>query len=226
MNNLNESSLSRILQHINKSNTTLAVIGAYLEPNRLKETEHLVTIPNRAEAERINKRRHEDLRNELKGKYGYIEVNGGWAYNDIPGIHEEKAFFVPNMDKETAKLLCRKYNQDAVLVKDETGLYLMNQSGAKEMEFGPPGTVGIINDQPKYMKGVPSYLQTDRTHRTIGRAYNAELLRKGFSALIKANKSQRGAKFSFVGNKSAPTVIESLVGLDFGKMPKTKLSKM
>lgn len=228
--NIHESSLSRILQHVNSPNTTLAVISAFLEPERLKKAENLYTIPNRGEAQQINLRRHENLRDDIRADgLGYIEVDSGWAYEDVPGIHEEKAYFIPNISKERARQLCERYNQDCVLFKDNTGFYLMDKKGEKGMEFGKPGKTGIVTSLPGYPseKGQTFGLPTKRSPRlAYEKLYTANLIKKGFSALIRANKSQKGGKFSFIGKKEKLDVRESLIGLDMGKMPKTKKERL
>ena len=136
---LHESSLQRILQYVNHPTTTLTVVSAYLEPERLKAAEQLPTLLSKRETLIINKRRQDDLKRDARTKgYGFVEVNSGWAYDDSPGFHEEKALFIPNMNKDEAIALCNKYNQDSVLFKDSGGLVLMDGSGKEIMEFGKP----------------------------------------------------------------------------------------
>lgn len=101
---LEESSLSRIWQHVEDDETSFAVISAY----------------RGIYSEADNLKRH----NELKGKiramgYGYIEQKSGYSYsNPEEGEDvsvEEKSFFIPNIDFKSAINLGRLFKQESIL---------------------------------------------------------------------------------------------------------------
>jgi len=123
---LEESSLSRIWQHVEDDETSFAVISAY----------------RGIYSEADNLKRH----NELKGKiramgYGYIEQKSGYSYsNPEEGEDvsvEEKSFFIPNIDFKSAIKLGRLFKQESILYKDKEkgfGLFMCD-TGKLEMLF-------------------------------------------------------------------------------------------
>ena len=98
---MNESSSSRILQHINNKKT-FGVISASRKDNSDKE----------------NDDRYKSLIKDVRGMgYGYIELKGG--YKETTGFVTEKSLFIPEITKNEIVKLGKKYNQDSVLFKDK-----------------------------------------------------------------------------------------------------------
>jgi hypothetical protein len=116
-----ESSLSRIWQHIEKSNSTFAVISAYRQDLYTEEE---------------NLERHEELRKVIKSmSYGFIEQKSGYSYKDeekdIIGIREEKSFFIPSIEFEDAIFIGSEFQQESILYKDSTIFGLFYCSNGK-----------------------------------------------------------------------------------------------
>lgn len=96
-----ESSLSRIIQHIEK-NSNFGVISSFRGENTDKQNEEsykeLVSLVR-------------------KMGYGYIALKGG--YQEEEGFVNEKSLFIPNISKEEMIDLGKKYGQHSVIVKDK-----------------------------------------------------------------------------------------------------------
>lgn len=119
-----ESSWGRIIQHI-ESDKTFAAISAYAD----------------GMSERTNKERHENLRRDIRAMgYGYIEMDAGYTYSK-PGPYrgltiEEESFFIPEITREEALELGRKYDQESIIFKDKNQFaVLLSDSGAVDLEF-------------------------------------------------------------------------------------------
>lgn len=105
---LEESSLSRIWQHVTDEDSSFAVISAYR--GIYSEDENL--------------KRHNELRIKIRSLgYGYIEQKSGYSYfNPEVGENasvEEKSFFIPNINFKDAITLGRMFKQESVLYKDK-----------------------------------------------------------------------------------------------------------
>lgn len=98
-----ESSLSRIIQHIENPSSTFGQISA--SRNEFSKEE--------------NKQRHESLKKDVrKMGLGYIEMSGGFQEED--GNVQELSLFIPNISKKNAIELGQKYGQFSILWKDPT----------------------------------------------------------------------------------------------------------
>jgi hypothetical protein len=115
---LDEASMGRIYQHIvsNPKTNSWAVITASRGENSPAE----------------NAKRNKDLENDLrKMGLGFVHADGMWRecknqsieYKDCPEElkvpSEEKVLFIPNIPKDKAVELGKKYQQDSVLYADE-----------------------------------------------------------------------------------------------------------
>jgi len=98
-----ESSLSRIIQHIENPSSTFGQISA-----------------SRGEfSKEENKQRHESLKKDVRQMgLGYIEMSGGFQEED--GNVQELSLFIPNISKKNAIELGQKYGQFSILWKDPT----------------------------------------------------------------------------------------------------------
>lgn len=137
--NIEESNLSRIKQHIDSGCMMISASRGNLTQSE-------------------NKKRTDELANDLKKlKYGYIRVLGGYIETDENTGDKrevtEESFFVPkpkNVSDESffdnSIKLCKKYNQDSVLISlpDYTEFGYYNKSG--EFDFSP-GSEFIANDK-------------------------------------------------------------------------------
>ena len=114
---LDEASLARAYQHVvEKKVPSWGMLTAYRYANTKKENQS------------ANKMLEKDLRS--KG-YGFFKVEGHWQecqdanlnYVDCPEgkLQDsiEVSLFVPAMKKRDIELLCKKYNQDAVIYGGE-----------------------------------------------------------------------------------------------------------
>lgn len=126
---LTEASLSRVWQHLT-SDRPVALLTAF-----------------RGEFDREqNVQRNKTLAAQIKqAGYGYFFVDGYWVENEGTEnevhVAEDSIFAIGSADKETefkqlAIQLGKKYNQDAVLIKDSTGVKLYDQVGNSFLDLG------------------------------------------------------------------------------------------
>ena len=110
---LNESSLSRILQHI-ESDRSFGVLSAFRGGLSKKE----------------NMERHADLKDKVRGMgYGFIEMRGGYKEED-GGFVNELSLFVPGIDKRALVDLGSDLDQDSVIYKDKNSFELVGTNRA------------------------------------------------------------------------------------------------
>ena len=110
---LNESSLSRILQHI-ESDRSFGVLSAFRGGLSKKE----------------NLERHADLKDKVRGMgYGFIEMRGGYKEED-GGFVNELSLFVPGIDKRALVDLGSDLDQDSVIYKDKNSFELVGTNRA------------------------------------------------------------------------------------------------
>jgi hypothetical protein len=101
MTPLVESSLSRILQHI-EGDKSFGVISAFRGEYGKKE----------------NKIRHRELKKAVRDAgYGFIEMRGG--YREESGFVTELSLFIPNITRKDAIALGQTYEQHSVIYKDK-----------------------------------------------------------------------------------------------------------
>jgi hypothetical protein len=145
---LDEASMGRIYQHV-------------VSDPRLK-TWAIITASRNELTPIENKKRNEELEGQLRGLgLGFSHADGMWMecqdktveYKDCPEEmkipSEEKVFFIPNISKEIALKLGKKWDQDSVLFADnETrkkgeATYIDSKSG-EEFNIGKfaPGKMG------------------------------------------------------------------------------------
>jgi hypothetical protein len=97
---INESSLSRIWQHIEEDKKSFAVISAYRDYTKKQ-----------------NKEKHISLKRYVRELgYGFIEMKGG--YREEEGFVNERSLFIPNIDKKFAIKIGTEYDQYSILYKD------------------------------------------------------------------------------------------------------------
>ena len=165
-----ETSLSRIWQHINNSDSTFAVISAYLDNGN----------------DELN---HKQLAKDIRSMgLGFIEMDSGYSYKTVDGeqFASEKSYMIPNITKDKAIKLAKKYEQQSVLWKDGEGFILL----------GTRSDVGMGKILMKF--------------KTTGNSltFAKSTVKAAFSALQKGSKNQVGKKFAFVSElrtKDFPT---------------------
>ena len=109
-----ESSLGRVHQHVKDKDTTLAIISAFR-----KEDKNEKQLSRKDNLSR-NKRLSQDIK---RLKHGFFVVDG--SYIEIKGgrVFEDSFFIVPDKEYDRKKFksemvaLCKKYDQDSVLVR-------------------------------------------------------------------------------------------------------------
>jgi len=162
---LSESSLSRIWQHVENKDSIFAVISAY-----------------QGEDPQQDKKNHIKLHNEIRSMgYGLIEFESQWEYDD-GFIGKEKSFLVPNIKKDEALRLCKKYNQEAILYKDVDGLVELKQNGTVAMKFKSSAGKNNFTMANKHIfskltkgsdKGKPmTFVLKEKQHVNMASAYN------------------------------------------------------
>jgi hypothetical protein len=96
------TSLSRIMQHVDDPKRSFGVITSYRSDR----------------SDDDNRKSFEVLKSEVRSMgYGYSELAGG--YNGDQGPVQEPSLFVPKISKDQTIKLGVKYDQHAVLYKDD-----------------------------------------------------------------------------------------------------------
>lgn len=106
-NDLHESSISRIFQHIENDNS-FGVVSAFR--GDFNEKENMV--------------RHNELKKLVRGAgYGFIEMRGG--YNGDEGFVQELSLFIPNINRKDIITFGQQYDQHSVIFKDSSEFSLI-----------------------------------------------------------------------------------------------------
>lgn len=129
-NNLNETNLSRIFQHLNNPDMCMVTI-----------TSDRKDITDKAESE---KRRKELEQTIKKKKFGYTKVIGGWHENQngkkISVTEKSFLVFFKSNELEKAKVvfteLCDKFNQDGYLLVVGGNAKVIDKTGNIFKELG------------------------------------------------------------------------------------------
>ena len=145
---IEESSISRIWQHINNKDS-FAIMSAFR-----KEFSHEENI-----------KRDKQLEQDIKMLgLGYIPQKGGYTYMDKNGeeeIQEEFSFFIPKISKENALNLGKKYNQETIVFKDEQEFSLLNSiNGAVELSFSRGTNSDITFDKETLKNAYSSFMKS------------------------------------------------------------------
>lgn len=151
-----ESSLSRVWQHINNPNSTFAIISAFLD-------------------EEDDIKNHENLKRDVRNlKLGFIEMKSGYSYQTDDGeeFAEEKSLLIPEITKEQAFTLAKKYNQQSIIFKDNSGLKLI----------GTRSDVGVGKELTSFSNNV---------------TFDSDLVKKAYSSLVKSHANNK-KKFAFI----------------------------
>jgi len=130
---ITESSLSRIMQHI-QSPKPFGVLSPFRKDNGFKE----------------NEQAYKELLNDVRELgYGYIPLKGG--YKEESGFVKEKAIFIPGISRKEIIDLGKKYDQYSVLHKEgddfsEIGTNKNSGIGKKLMSFKTKGKNISVDD--------------------------------------------------------------------------------
>ena len=167
---LTESSLSRVWQHFKNPEKQVAILTAFrgeydLEENLARNRELAVSI------RRLG--------------YGFFFVDGYWIENqgtpEEQHVSEDSIFVIAPVNKkdfvEQMHTLGNRYNQDAVLVKNDSGVRLIYQDGSTE-------TLGDI--QPGKLAQAYTRLRSNKRSNTF--VFESERDDMGFVARLGKNK--------------------------------------
>lgn len=184
---IKESSLSRIIQHI-ESDRTFAVISAYRGYNDINgwqlDYPELIELSLKSKKELdikirlLDEEAHEKLSTELRKIYNFGAIEQGSGYAKV----DEKSFFIPNINYNDAFEFGNKYKQQSIIWKDDTFfgiIYTMNFTD----EYGT---------HKEHDKGI----QFQRGIKDGVITFNPEVLKYAYSQLFRANKNQR-KKYAF-----------------------------
>jgi len=125
MNDINEVKLGRVLQHF-KSDKTVVILTGFRGDKSQKE----------------NEQRNNKIAGEIrKAGYGFFYVDGFWIENqgteDEVEVSEDSIFAIAEPEYSEALIglahaQANKYNQDAIFVKNEDGVFLLYSNGKRE----------------------------------------------------------------------------------------------
>ena len=152
---INESSLSRVWQHFNDPDKNVALLTAFRGNNTYEE----------------NVARNRALAAKIRGAgYGFFYVDGFWVENEgtpqEQKVKEDSLFVIaPSKDKNFADKiheLGNEYQQDAVLVKDSTGIKLIYGDG-QEIKLGKlnAGALGSMYTKLRNNKKTNTFIFTE-----------------------------------------------------------------
>jgi hypothetical protein len=183
---LQESSLSRIWQHIVNPETSFAVISAFRE--EFSEEENL--------------KRHEKLKQQIRSLgYGLIEQKSGYSYEDNKNvIVDEKSFFIPNIDFVSALKLGNLFKNN---LPQESILYK-----------SPDKDFGVYSCK----SGKILVHLKNKDHLFT---FSKEEVKKAYSQLIRANKSQR-IKFAYIMEYYIPSMTDAYKSIKEKELPKAR----
>lgn len=134
---INEASLGRVYQHVVKgASKSFAIITAFRGGYSVKQ----------------NKARNKNLGSDIRGLgIGFFKVTGFWIECQDDSVEYEKcpenmkkpvkefSYFVPDISKQDAVKLAKKYDQDAIVYQgDETNqkVELISKTGSSIMKLG------------------------------------------------------------------------------------------
>lgn len=135
LKSITESSLSRVWQHVN-SDKNFAVISAFHLYSPLEE----------------NLAAHQQLKNDVRSLgLGFIDQGSGYTYKHkhtgTESLAEERSLFIPNIKKEDALKLGKKYQQESILFKDESEFVIWYIETGKKDDFNRGSTDTMTFDQ-------------------------------------------------------------------------------
>jgi len=185
-NTLQESSLSRILQHI-ESNRTFAVISAFRGYNPMNgwqlDYPELIDLEE-DERDKIIKEldedAHEELKIELRKIYNFGAIEQGSGYEKV----DEKSFFIPNISYDRAFYFANKYKQQSILWKDNNFFGIIYTLNFIDSETGI--------EHKEHEKGI----EFERQIKDGVITFNPEVLKYAYSQLFRGNTNQK-KKFAF-----------------------------
>jgi len=192
---LNESSWSRIIQHI-EGDDDFAVISAYRTENTDKQ----------------DLAAHVKLKEVVRSlNLGYIEQDSGYTYKDKETgeseIRKERSLFIPNIDYKTAMDIGKQFDQESILFKSKDKGFVLVYTKNGEKKDGTKFNAGDVELTFKSKK--------DNTGKIT---FNPDVLKYAYSSLIKANKNQKDKPYSFIVESIyegvMPTRTESLAQRD------------
>ena len=107
---LTESSLSRIWKLIEDNKYSFAVISAFESDS-----------PD-------NEKNHKQLKSKIRGfELGFVELKSQWTYDNE--IQDEKSLLVADIKKQDALNMCKVFNQESILWKDDKVFAVMDRNG-------------------------------------------------------------------------------------------------
>lgn len=184
---INESSLSRIWQHIENPNSTFGVVSAFLPPDRASVIQ--------------NEERHNQLRKQIRSLgYGYIEQHSGYSYADErEQVVEEKSFFIPNITLKDILFLGKEYDQESVLFKDSNQfslIYTNHKYGQISMSFSKKGST--VTMDKNILKYAYSQLVKANKSQKVKFAYVMEHVIPNRTEALLAQKTGELAKVKYI----------------------------
>lgn len=135
---LNESSLSRVFQHL-EGDSSFGVVSAFRDDLPAAE----------------NKQRHTDLKDMVrKAGYGFVELRGG--YTGDQGFVQEYSLFIPSAKKKDTIEFGKAFNQHSVIYKDSSEFIMIGTNenagvGSTIMNFvrGGKNNINMAKDAIK-----------------------------------------------------------------------------
>ena len=140
-----ETKLSRLWKYIANKDSVFGIISAHQSDNSPEQ----------------NKLLSSNLLRDIREKYGYIMLKGGFIENGAEVI--EKSFFVPNISRDELTMLGKKYDQYSIVHKDAQTF----------VEIGTNSDSGVGK--------ILNRFSTDERGNLI---FTKELIKKYFSSLL------------------------------------------
>ena len=180
---LNESSISRIWQHI-KSDRSFGVISAYV-----------IGL-----GEKDNQERHNNLKQDVKSlKLGYVEQISGYSYEGEDEQVKEKSLFIPNISLDQLLKLGKKYEQESVVYKDNDRFDLIKvSSGSVIVSFQKKNTP-LTFDKNVFKNAYSQFIKSKNKNRLKPFAFKVlEVRIPDLSESILASKDKKLAKVNYI----------------------------
>ena len=159
-----ETKLGKVWKYISDKNSSFGIVSAFSAENSREENERLSS----------------ELLQEIRQKYGYIMLKGGFVEKGKEVI--EESFFIPKITRDDLIQLGKKYNQYSVIYKDAEAFV----------------EIGTNSDS-----GVGKILNRFSVNEKDNLVFNKELIKNYFSSLMYGPHAGRKFLFKLKERESA-----------------------
>lgn len=201
-NKMNEASLGRIYDLLNRNDVVFGIISAYRK-------DLLGENPNEEKLTDLNEKRYMELKNILsknEPRYGFVELRGAYKEEGYQGKDIfEKSLLVGKIPREKLIELGKKYNQDSVIWHGDGKFELIYLNGDEPEKFSKKA-LSIEGKSVEELKKL-----TENDPKKFERMFIVG------SWLARGNAVNKNRKYSFVlESRMSPSVNRGLIEQKYG----------